>query len=369
MPLNLDLNKAPIEFLDDESSTASMNPSSSLITSNNQTDQKFFDDENRTTSMNHSPNLVTDYNTSPLEFFDNENITTFMNPSSSSVMNDLFSDEDDSEEDEESAQIISQEELLIIRLQKWLHVQLEVVANFKEKPIQKLTFLSLSSKLPPLSSLPEIVEKPESDRGRSVNKSTLHRIGYAFAFGAEKLKEILNLPGESMGGALEVFFMNTLNRNGKGQMPDIDVPVPAFGTGRSEEPVLVGDCDSFYGGLQHAQMYTSQKSERKEIEEVPSETDMNENISKSFELSNEDFPLLLSIGNRNSSASQQSEPHHNSSSPQMFLEFGTRSIPQPATEMSLGRKSQKEDSSATTPVVPSLAVETKGKCARVEEKT
>ncbi|KAL5075324.1 hypothetical protein RYX36_014308 [Vicia faba] len=419
----------------------------------------------------------------------------------------------------------------------------------------------------PLSSLPEIVEKPESDRGglliskellknyrdmcyvskacetslrefpikcmnildplksdnnlgRSVNKSTLHRIGYAFAFGAEKLKEILNLPGESMGGALEVFFMNTLNRNGKGQRPDIDVPVPAFGTGRSEEPVLVGDCDSFYGGLQHAQMYrnyampfgapsssppmpfdadmlkvqqnwfrfyhrstalvprqtffhpnapppptysldeigksrgtgtyipdmtlttywnarargsrprrfgtgnnnnnsntnalpkplerkeieevpsetdmndnssksfelsnedfpllssignstslASQKSERKEIEEVPSETDMNENSSKSFELSNEDFPLLSSIGNRNSSASQQSELHHNSSSPQMFLEFGTRSISQPATEMSLGRKSQKEDSSATTPVVPSLAVETKGKCARVEEKT
>ncbi|KAI5446155.1 hypothetical protein KIW84_014127 [Lathyrus oleraceus] len=107
----------------------------------------------------------------------------------------------------------------------------------------------------PLSSLPEIVEKPESNRGRSVNKSTLHRTRYAFAFGAEKLKEILDLQGESMGGALEVFFMNTLNRNRKGQRPDIDVPVPAFGTGKSEEPVLVGDCDSFYGGLQHVQMY------------------------------------------------------------------------------------------------------------------
>lgn len=58
-----------------------------------------------------------------------------------------------------------------------------------------------------------------------------------------------------MGGALEVFFMNTLNRNRKGQRPDIDVPVPAFGMGKSEEPVLVGDCDSFYGGLQHVQMY------------------------------------------------------------------------------------------------------------------
>ncbi|XP_058786609.1 uncharacterized protein LOC131661185 isoform X2 [Vicia villosa] len=360
--------------------------------------------------------------------------------------------------------------------------------------------------------------KSDNNLGRSVNKSTLHRIGYAFAFGAEKLKEILNLPGESIGGALEVFFMNTLNRNGKGQRPDIDVPVPAFGTGRSEEPVLVGDCDSFYGGLQHVQMYrnyavplvapsssplipfdadmlkvqqnwlryyhrgtiprqtffhpnappqptysleetgksrgtgtyipdmtlttywnarakgsrprrfgtgsnnnnsnanalpkplerkeieevpsetdmndnssksfeflnedfpllssignstssASQQSERKEIEGVPSETDMNENSSKSFDLSNEDFPLLSCIGNRTSSASQQSELYHNSSLPQMLLEFGTHSISQPATGLSLGRKSQKGDSSATIPVVSSLAVETKGKYARIEEKT
>ncbi|CAI8598564.1 unnamed protein product [Vicia faba] len=346
-----------------------------------------------------------------------------------------------------------------------------------------------------LSSLPEIIEKPESDRGglllskellknyrdmcsvpkacetshrefpikcmnildplksdnnlgRSVNKSTLHRIGYAFAFGAEKLKEILDLPGKSIGGALEVFFMNTLNRNGKGQRPDIDVPVPAFGTGRSEEPVLVGDCDSFYGGLQHIQMYQNyamplvapsssppipfdadmlklqqnwlryyhrgksrgtgtyipdmtlttywnarargsrprrfgtgnnnnnsnnnalpKPLERKQIEEVLSETDMNDNSSKSYELFNEDFPLLSSIGNSSSEASQQSELDHSSSSPQMSIEFGTYGIPHSATEPSLGKKSQKEDSSATTPVVPSLAVETKGKCARVEEKT
>ncbi|XP_058767442.1 uncharacterized protein LOC131641143 isoform X2 [Vicia villosa] len=360
--------------------------------------------------------------------------------------------------------------------------------------------------------------KSDNNLGRSVNKSTLHRIGYAFAFGAEKLKEILNLPGESIGGALEVFFMNTLNRNGKGQRPDIDVPVPAFGTGRSEEPVLVGDCDSFYGGLQHVQMYrnyamplvapsssplipfdadmlkvqqnwlryyhrstiprqtffhpnappqptysleetgksrgtgtyipdmtlttywnarakgsrprrfgtgsnnnnsnanalpkplerkeieevpsetdmndnssksfeflnedfpllssignstssASQQLERKEIEGVPSETYMNENSSKSFDLSNEDFPLLSCIGNRTSSASQQSELYHNSSLPQMLLEFGTHSISQPATGLSLGRKSQKGDSSATIPVVSSLAVETKGKYARIEEKT
>jgi hypothetical protein len=58
-----------------------------------------------------------------------------------------------------------------------------------------------------------------------------------------------------MGGALEVFFMNTLNRNGKGQRPDTDVPVPAFGTGNSEESVLLGDCNSYYGGLQYVQLY------------------------------------------------------------------------------------------------------------------
>jgi hypothetical protein len=52
-----------------------------------------------------------------------------------------------------------------------------------------------------------------------------------------------------MGGALELFFRNTLNRNGKGQRPDIDVPVHAFGTGKSVKPVLVGDCDNYYGGL------------------------------------------------------------------------------------------------------------------------
>ncbi|GAU24462.1 hypothetical protein TSUD_319390 [Trifolium subterraneum] len=93
-----------------------------------------------------------------------------------------------------------------------------------------------------LSSLPEIV-------------GNLHRIRFALTFGARQLKEILKLPGQSMGGALEVFFMNTLNRNGKGQRPDIDVPVPAFGTGKSEKPVLVGDCDSYYGGLQYVQLY------------------------------------------------------------------------------------------------------------------
>lgn len=63
------------------------------------------------------------------------------------------------------------------------------------------------------------------------------------------------LPGENRGEALEKFFVNTLDRNGRGQRPDVHVPVPAFGTGRSEISDLNGDYDSFYGGLQYGQRY------------------------------------------------------------------------------------------------------------------
>jgi hypothetical protein len=372
-----------------------------------------------------------------------------------------------------------------------------------------------------LSSLPEIVEKPECDRGglllskellknyrdmcsvpkasetfprefsikvmnildplkndnnlgRSVNKATLHRIKLALTFGARNLKEILKIPGQSMGGALELFFRNTVNRNGKGQRPDIDVPVHAFGTGKSEKPVLVGDCDNYYGGLQYVQLYgnhampliahsssssiqqnwymyyhrgadlyvprqtlfppnapapltysfedigksrgtgtyipnmthstywnprarssrprrlghgngqnnnnnndnndvSSKLSERKKIEEVLPEIDMDDNNSKSFELANEDFPILQNIGNTRSSASQKSEQDQNSAPPQIIIEFGTYSISQPLTELSLGTKDQKGDSSVSSsqgaaPVLPSLPVESKEICTRNEEK-
>lgn len=58
-----------------------------------------------------------------------------------------------------------------------------------------------------------------------------------------------------MGAALEKFFFSTLDRNGKGERADVDVPVSPFGTGRSEECVLRGDCESYYGGLQYIQLY------------------------------------------------------------------------------------------------------------------
>ncbi|KAG5224438.1 Melibiase family protein [Salix suchowensis] len=93
--------------------------------------------------------------------------------------------------------------------------------------------------------------KSSNNLGRSVNKGNFHRIRAALSYGAQRLGEVLALPGEAMGGRLEKFFVNTLDRNGRGQRPDADVPVPAFGTGRSEASNLNGDYDS----LLHGQWY------------------------------------------------------------------------------------------------------------------
>ena len=115
-------------------------------------------------------------------------------------------------------------------------------------------------------------------------------------------------------------------------------------------------------------------SKRKQIEEVPPETDKNDKNSKSFELSKEDFPVLSSIGNSSSSASHQSEQDQNSSSPQLYIEFGTYGVSKSQKELSLGTKDQKKDSGgssskgATTPVFPSRAVQSKEKCTRMEKK-
>lgn len=82
-----------------------------------------------------------------------------------------------------------------------------------------------------------------------------HRIRCALAYGAQRLKEILMLPCESMGMGLEKFFANTLERNGKGQRPDVRIAVPAFGTGRSVASDLSGDFNGYYSGLLCSQSY------------------------------------------------------------------------------------------------------------------
>ncbi|KAK8612100.1 hypothetical protein V6N13_092219 [Hibiscus sabdariffa] len=97
--------------------------------------------------------------------------------------------------------------------------------------------------------------KVNNNLGRSVSKGNLHRIRCALTYGAQRLSEILMLPGENMGVRLEKFFVNTLDRNGRGQRPDVQIPVHAFGTGKSEVSDLSGDYDGYYNGLLYSQWY------------------------------------------------------------------------------------------------------------------
>ncbi|XP_025013825.2 uncharacterized protein LOC8260858 [Ricinus communis] len=99
--------------------------------------------------------------------------------------------------------------------------------------------------------------KDSNNLGRSVSKGNFHRIKCALSYGAQRLGEILMLPGENMGAGLENFFINTLDRNGRGERPDAPVPVPTFGTGRSEASDLSGDYDNYYNGILQGQWYHS----------------------------------------------------------------------------------------------------------------
>ncbi|KAE8655533.1 Melibiase family protein isoform 1 [Hibiscus syriacus] len=97
--------------------------------------------------------------------------------------------------------------------------------------------------------------KVNNNLGRSVSKGNFHRIRCALTYGAQRLGEILMLPGENMGMGLEKFFVNTLDRNGRGQRPDVRIPVHAFGSGKSEVSDLSGDCDGYCNGLLYSQWY------------------------------------------------------------------------------------------------------------------
>ncbi|KAJ4830553.1 hypothetical protein Tsubulata_017540 [Turnera subulata] len=97
--------------------------------------------------------------------------------------------------------------------------------------------------------------KNNNNLGRSINKATFRRIQAALSLGAQRLNEVLSLPGERMGAGLEKLFANTLDRTGRGQRPDAQAPVPAFGTGRCEVPDLAGEYGRFYHGLLYGQQY------------------------------------------------------------------------------------------------------------------
>ncbi|XP_042505670.1 uncharacterized protein LOC122082274 [Macadamia integrifolia] len=71
--------------------------------------------------------------------------------------------------------------------------------------------------------------KENNNLGRSVSKGNFYRIRSAFTYGARKLGRILLLPGENIEGELNKFFMNTLDRHGSGQRPDVQDSIPTFG--------------------------------------------------------------------------------------------------------------------------------------------
>nr|VDD57556.1 unnamed protein product [Brassica oleracea] len=101
--------------------------------------------------------------------------------------------------------------------------------------------------------------KHSNNLGKSVTKGNFKRIMHAFTLGARKLRDVLSLPGETMGWRLEKFFGNSLERNGKGQRQDVNDPVTAFGTGRSELSELSGDFEGYFGRLVYGQMYHSHR--------------------------------------------------------------------------------------------------------------
>ncbi|GAY40579.1 hypothetical protein CUMW_053040 [Citrus unshiu] len=127
-----------------------------------------------------------------------------------------------------------------------------------------------------ISSLPEIVaETVENDGDElllspeflkkcreiySVPITALETTGHEFAIKhlniVDPLKDNNNLGRSvSKGMGLEKFFINTLERNGKGLRPDVQVPIHAFGCGKSEAADLSGDYDSYYNGLLYGQCY------------------------------------------------------------------------------------------------------------------
>ncbi|KAM1162608.1 hypothetical protein ACFX13_001653 [Malus domestica] len=97
--------------------------------------------------------------------------------------------------------------------------------------------------------------KDNNNLGCSVSKGNFCRIRSAFSLGVKKLREVLMLPGERRGMALDKFFATTLDRNGGGQRADLATPVPRFGTGTSEKSDLTGDYEEYCDSLLSANAY------------------------------------------------------------------------------------------------------------------
>ncbi|KAK2390994.1 PAP/OAS1 substrate-binding domain superfamily [Trifolium repens] len=186
-----------------------------------------------------------------------------------------------------------------------------------------------------VSSLPEIVEKPECDRG-----------------GLFLSKELVNLyrdmcsddnNSKSFDLSNEYFpFLKSIGNTSSSTETEQDQNSTLLTKLSLRTKIQKGD---------------SSVSSSQGIVPVVPETNMNDNNSKSFELSNEYFPIL-SIGNTSSPTYKKFEQDQNSA---------------PLTKPSLGTKEQKRSSNVSSsqgaaPFVPSLAVEAKEKYTRIEEK-
>ncbi|KAL2339462.1 hypothetical protein Fmac_007402 [Flemingia macrophylla] len=162
-------------------------------------------------------------------------------------------------------------------------LQKEFLQNYKDMCLSFSARASLTHEFP--VKCVNILDPLRDDNnvGRSVNIASLYRMKLAFAYGSKTLKKILKLPGEEIGEALENFFCSTLDRNGKGQRADVEVPVSPFGTGRSEKSVLRGDCQSYYGALQYIQKVLNPENAKPPV---------TENSSSSLPPSQDHIPAL-----------------------------------------------------------------------------
>ncbi|KAJ0259451.1 NTP_transf_2 domain-containing protein [Hirschfeldia incana] len=97
--------------------------------------------------------------------------------------------------------------------------------------------------------------KHNNNLGRSVTQGNVQRLKHAFTLGARKLKDVLKLRGETVGWKLKKFFANSLERNGKGRRLDVEEPVTAFGTGRSELSELRGDFEGCFESLVYGKWF------------------------------------------------------------------------------------------------------------------
>ncbi|KAH0459218.1 hypothetical protein IEQ34_012032 [Dendrobium chrysotoxum] len=76
--------------------------------------------------------------------------------------------------------------------------------------------------------------RESNNLGRSVSKGNFYRIRSAFTYGAWKLGRLLLLPGKSIANEVNMFFLNTIDRHGSGERPDVQDLIPRCLDGASD---------------------------------------------------------------------------------------------------------------------------------------